>query len=401
MDYTDGDGTVPADSAAVPGTPSIHTVAMGGVAHLDLAKNSLVLDTAVAILQASANAPELAFKGMQATSAGLAGIDLETSGSARLVVTDAAGEEDGVDPNDPGLSYLQQIPDSTFEQAMNTDSAFVVDGGNYHAAITTTDSGPLRVSARAYANGAVSEVATFYLADVPAGAVLTLDYSPAMAPDQLRLQVDLNGDGTVDETLSPSTTTAAGDTTPPTTIGGANLSAPGVSTVQLAADDGGGSGVATTWYELPGDTTPRVYAGPFTARLGTSIRFRSIDKAGNLEDVKTLVVDDVSNERTLAQPLAPPPPLQRAVDSPTDIDWFRFTADGTSTYTVQLGGAPGSTLALYSADGTLITSAPSGPGVKKIETTPPAGTYYLNVAAASGAHTPLAYVLDLHVKKAP
>ncbi|HZC30703.1 MAG TPA: PPC domain-containing protein, partial [Gaiellaceae bacterium] len=297
-------------------------------------------------------------------------------------------------------SYLEQIPESTFEQALNTDSAFVTDFGAYHAVITATGSGPLRVIARSYADGAVTGQATFYLPDAPSGAILTLDYAAPTTLDQLRLQVDLNGDGTVDETLAPYTAGAAADTSPPTTIGGANLSGPGVSTVQLAADDGAGSGVAATWFELPGDTTPRVYTGPFTAPLGSTVRFRSIDNAGNLEDVRTLVVDDVSNERAFAQPLAPPPPLQRSVDYPSDVDWFRFDADSSSSYEVQLGGAPGTTLALFAADGTLVATAPGGPGVKKIAVPPGAGTYYLEVAATSGAKTPIAYVIDLHKRPA-
>jgi len=156
--------------------------------------------------------------------------------------------------------------------------------------------------------------------------------------------------------------------------------------------------VAATWYELDGATQPTLYTGPFDAPVGATVRFRSMDNAGNLEDVQSLVVDDVSDQRTLAQPVGAPPPLRRNVDTGSDVDWFTFTADGSSTYDVAVESPAGVTVGVYDAGGMRIASAPSKPGAKKVSVTPGAGRYYVRVGAESGAATPIAYNVSVKTR---
>jgi hypothetical protein len=64
---------------------------------------------------------------------------------------------------------------------------------------------------------------------------------------------------------------------------------------EQTADDGPhGSGVAATYYTLPGDREPRRYAAPFEVPLGTVVRFGSVDEAGNVEAPEQILVDNSS-----------------------------------------------------------------------------------------------------------
>lgn len=101
----------------------------------------------------------------------------------------------------------------------------------------------------------------------------------------------------------------------------------------LVAEDGpGGSGIADTYYVLPGDAEPQHYEGSFEVPLGTVVRFSSTDKAGNVEPAQEVRVDDGPSIRETAEPTSPGDDFTRYIDSQDDEDWFTFEADGTSTY---------------------------------------------------------------------
>jgi peptidoglycan/xylan/chitin deacetylase (PgdA/CDA1 family) len=113
----------------------------------------------------------------------------------------------------------------------------------------------------------------------------------------------------------------APDTTPPTTTiacNGAACSSTGYTapvTVTLSATDNpGGWGVAKTYYTTDGSTpttSSTVYAGPFTLKTNTTVKFFSTDLAGNAEQVNTQAIpftvvvtltfdDGIDNSYTLA-----------------------------------------------------------------------------------------------------
>ncbi|HZI16346.1 MAG TPA: chitobiase/beta-hexosaminidase C-terminal domain-containing protein, partial [Myxococcus sp.] len=87
------------------------------------------------------------------------------------------------------------------------------------------------------------------------------------------------------------TLTGTQDTTPPTTVAnppGGALNSP--RSVALQCQDGAGSGCAATFYTLdgsvPSEASPR-YAAPLAISASTTLRFFSVDTAGNTEGVKT------------------------------------------------------------------------------------------------------------------
>jgi peptidoglycan/xylan/chitin deacetylase (PgdA/CDA1 family) len=78
-----------------------------------------------------------------------------------------------------------------------------------------------------------------------------------------------------------------------------------VSVTLIAADNGGGSGVASIRYTTngtdPTPTTGTVYAGPFSLSSTTTVKYRSFDAAGNIEPVNAalLQVDTVAPTSTI------------------------------------------------------------------------------------------------------
>ncbi len=101
--------------------------------------------------------------------------------------------------------------------------------------------------------------------------------------------------GTVFNTVGAALTSAAGG--PPTTsitCNGANCSGaryPGPVTVALSAADGsGGGGVDTTYYTTDGaapTSRSTLYSGPFTVTRSATVRFFSVDLAGNSEQPRS------------------------------------------------------------------------------------------------------------------
>jgi hypothetical protein len=86
------------------------------------------------------------------------------------------------------------------------------------------------------------------------------------------------------------TETYVTDTTPPTTTANPPGGVYGpAQTVTLTCNDGTGTGCATTYYTVDG-TTPTTgssqYTGPIVLSVNTTLRFFSVDSAGNAEAVK-------------------------------------------------------------------------------------------------------------------
>ena len=279
-------------------------------------------------------------------------------------------------PND-----FTEIPDSSYTPVLDTSSIFLGDAGDYSAATTVTQDGPVDMTLDRYVNSAIPETATFFAPDVTAGAKLTLSLPDGAALGALRLQVDLGGDGTIDQTLSPFVTTGATtDSTAPTTIAGANQDDLHTSSVTLLAHDDD-SGVGATYYWIDGAAQPTVYTKPFDAQIGSTVTYQSIDKAGNLEDPKQLVVDDASDDRQLAATITFDRPLLRFLDPQGDEDWFTFQANGRSTYAVRLFSLPADyDLELVDANGNVVMAG-HGRGViaEEVRKRPAAGTYYVHV----------------------
>jgi peptidoglycan/xylan/chitin deacetylase (PgdA/CDA1 family) len=148
------------------------------------------------------------------------------------------------------------------------------------------------------------------------------------------------------------------DTTPPTTTISCNnaactstaLNAP-VSVRLSATDNAGGSGVAATRYTTDGTdptTTSTAYTSAFSVNSTTTIKFRSWDKAGNAEAVKTQTVNVKGSTDTTppttsiacngaacpATSLDPPVSITlSAIDAGSGVASTRYTTDGTDPTT--------------------------------------------------------------------
>lgn len=117
------------------------------------------------------------------------------------------------------------------------------------------------------------------------------------------------------------------------------------------------------------------------------MKFRSVDRAGNIEDVRELVVDDAPNDRQLAAPIEDKANLKRLIDPAGDEDWFRFDVPERSNAKISLIALPADyDLELRSESGDLL-AAPRERGKRseEIDTTLDPGRYYLHVLGVDGA----------------
>jgi acid phosphatase type 7 len=209
--------------------------------------------------------------------------------------------------------------------------------------------------------------------------------------------VDSNG-GTHD----PSSGSCHGSTPPPpsdtvapaTTIScsGATCStgwytAPSVSAA-LSASDSGGSGVRTTSYTTDGTSpltsaTAVTYDGPFTVASTTTVKFASIDNAGNKEAVHSqrIRIDAAAPTVTITSP-----PAGTSVKRGTSVSVTASASDaGTGT-----AAASGVARVTFYLDGTKVGSDTSSPYSITLATT----------NRALGSHTLTAVVADVATNSA-
>jgi hypothetical protein len=97
----------------------------------------------------------------------------------------------------------------------------------------------------------------------------------------------VDGRGNIEAHHTVGYTVAGNETTPPSTTSDAQLSYPGPATIHLTATDTGGSGVAHTYYRLDGGTRVESTLIMVTGAASHSLKFWSVDWAGNIEATKT------------------------------------------------------------------------------------------------------------------
>ncbi len=161
------------------------------------------------------------------------------------------------------------------------------------------------------------------------------------------------------------------DTTPPvTTASPAGGSYDAAQSVTLACDDGAGSGCATTYYTVdgsePGTGSP-VYTVPIAIAADTTLKFFSVDRAGNREATRaqTYTIRVISDDQP---PLTSASPLGGTFDAAQDVVLTcndsggsgcavtRYTTDGadptdaSTEYTAPIRVAADTTLKFFSVD---------------------------------------------------
>jgi hypothetical protein len=226
----------------------------------------------------------------------MAFIEVMVQGSGKVTVKDASNNiatvgDDGVINN--------TIPSATYELLDQTTTLTLPTTSTYTLTLqqTSTDSDEVRVTDfRTLSN---SEDFDPYqraaFVDVPSTvggiATLAIDYTDGMS--SLQLLLDKDGNGTIDQTLPPTSVldqTQSQDYTPPVTTiqisGTKNVMGfyNGPVTATLSATDAG-TGVLKTEYSLDDGITWQTYTAPvhFIAEQVTTFYARSVDNAGNQE----------------------------------------------------------------------------------------------------------------------
>ena len=309
-----GDGTVPLHSADVynPNTgldlrgPG-RNVYFHGVEHGDLVKDAGVMNYALSYFGRSATTaaaastpftaqPAFAAQGTEdeAPAGGFDGVELEVVGPAGGYVEDAEGRVLGEAKNLPGEAGENGvIPNSTLNAIDETKSFFLNESGSYSGKLeVSSEDSAVRVRARSYDAGELSGQAVFFV-QAPQGAALELrfgDRDPAGLRG-LKLEVDRDGNGRVDEKLSPAsvvTGAAATDDAAPAANANVELLPNGKAKVSLGGEDRGpgrgGASVSSLRYvvgEGTGKEKVKTYRGPFIVPAGETVRFLAVDGAGN------------------------------------------------------------------------------------------------------------------------
>lgn len=409
-----GDGTVPQGSAG-PGinydpTDRTDTIYEEDVEHGELTKDPEVLVDAIEYFRGSgtqqtgmrffevANVNEE--DPFEAVPRSFDGVKLESVGPVRGYVNDDSGNILGRHPDLPSVA-LQRIPGGFYNSISDWRSFFLNEKGSYTGKLEVIGEGSTKLAVKTYSESQMNGQAVFRVS-APVGARLQMGFATGQNLGELRLRIDEDGDGSVEREVAPDsivTGADASETNPPETTAGFRTVAKGHASVTLSADDGPeGSGISATYYMRDDDNRSRLYTEPFTVPFGTVVRFLSVDKAGNVEKIQREVVDDAPNNLRTAEHVSDGDHLRRTIDPEGDEDWFRFEADGSSTYRAQLLGLPEDyDLELYNGSGEKM-EAPyrRGKATEEIRSQLPAGRYYLRVIGFDGAWNPkLHYQLKL------
>jgi pimeloyl-ACP methyl ester carboxylesterase len=226
--------------------------------------------------------------GLDSTPQPFGGIELEVTGPATGAVQDQTGKT---------LSITDRsIPHADYNAIGDMQSFFLNDAGTYQATLTTSAQLATRVRVRSYANNQQTGQAVFWVS-APAGARLRLDFTSGQDLAALRLGVDRNADGIVDDVLAPDAAVVGGvqDTQAPVTTATVASAAAGQAQVTLLAqDNAGGAGVASTYYRVGTSGEPTRYTAPFGVPFGSIVQFASSDKNGNVEQGKQVAIPTVA-----------------------------------------------------------------------------------------------------------
>lgn len=222
--------------------------------------------------------------------------ELIVHGNARVHITDEQGRHTGplsneiIEENIPGVTYL-------------SSSAGVYIGlppvSIYEISIELLDDQPIQVKLlttfpATNPSDIVRQTVAFW--DVPsaAGGKIFFSFDPLVDPSSYQLNLDINGDGTIDQYIAPSDVMDqqdSSDITPPISqiyvqgqmdSGGYYI---GVVTITLTGTDSG-SGLYKIEYSIDGGKTGHIYQGPFQiiAQNVPVLYIQSTDMAGNKEN---------------------------------------------------------------------------------------------------------------------
>jgi peptidoglycan/xylan/chitin deacetylase (PgdA/CDA1 family) len=177
------------------------------------------------------------------------------------------------------------------------------------------------------------------------------------------------------DTVAPTTTITCNSTTCST---GWYKTTP-VTVALAATDNTGGSGVKATYYTIDGSTpttSSPVYTGPFTVSATTTVKFFSVDSAGNAEAVKaqTIQIDTTAPTTTIT-----------CNSTTCSTGWYATTPVTVALAATDNTGGSGVKATYYTIDGsTPTTSSPIYTGPFTVSATSTVKFFSVDVAGNKG-----------------
>lgn len=330
----------------------------------------------------------------------LAGTEVVTRGPLVGEVVDGGDGRLGTVDAEHGIE-LTTIPASNFFTAGSNASYFVTRDGPYSGSWLVTEDSEITFTVRRYDDDEISAVTAAPGLALLAGARLSLDYQLPTSFGALALQVDEDGDGTVDRSVpfgDVVTGETAADNEPPVTDVTVERVVDGsgeiTAHVTMSATDTGGSGVDRIEYALDATEETGVYGGPFEVPAVGLMVVRAIDRAGNVESPYQIIAldepeDDAPNHRggvTVWHDAHAN--IAAFVDYPGDVDWWGFELEAGRHQFQLIGLTEDYDLELRDGDGALVASSDRpGKTSERIVEELDAGRYHLVVQGADGAYS--------------
>jgi hypothetical protein len=402
-----GDGTVPASSAEVrncstgvnlDASANAHSTQRAFVTHDELIRDSAVLAWADTFFRVGAAVPACG-DGLSprrlaaATDAGLSGTTLRTVGALTGVIREGTDVTGTVDPAS-GME-AEQIPTSAFIPMPGSSTYAVSRDGSFQGVFTATADDIVRLEVAHYANDVETQISVTPSIDVAAHALLSVSYAQPQDLGLLQVQVDDDGNGTVDRTVpfeQPLSGDAVGDTTPPTSTVTVThfFGSDGrrMARVVIVAQDTGGAGIGdVTWHTMDG--LHGTYTGPFVLPAQGDLQVIATDRAGNEQaDPSWGVLDDrtglpyrVTEFKTRELHAV------GLVDYANDVDLWGIHSNGGRIRAELVGLFFDAQLELDDASGNRVAMVDERRGrPEKLDVRVPAGDYLLKVTGTLGAH---------------
>jgi Concanavalin A-like lectin/glucanases superfamily/Lecithin:cholesterol acyltransferase len=341
---TNGDDTVPLLSATIGQTSNVYYTNQrhGGVI------TGAGLAMAVNLLNGNTNI----VSGIQTTPFNFSGTILSVHSPTLLDAYDDQGHHTG----SSSAGFIEEgIPGSTYDQLGSSKFIYLPSGGTYHFSTRPVSAGSFDLKVTTYSISAPTQELIYR--NVPQTAQTTSSMS--LANNNTTLSLDVNGDGTNVQSVSPTynlTGDAASDYAPPFTV--ATLSPTASSdgtfsnpvTVTLSSTASAGFSVSNTYYTID-NGSQQTYSTPFTVSGGGShtITYWSVDNAGLTEsdNTRTFTIvsynDDVLNDGAIGYWT-----LSNAVGSNSGLTDLTTTANNMTETDVTHGAAKINTSAAYS-----------------------------------------------------
>jgi hypothetical protein len=294
--YISGDGTVPQRSAE--GMPSLKQYYVSKVDHGTMPSTNGIKELVNSILLGVENNFNYASSTNVSTTTDDCklpnGTFLSFHSPVALHIYDSFGNHAG--PNTDG-DLEENIPDIAYDIIDGNKFAYLPDGHNYRIELKATESGSFSSHIKKIENGNI--VSTSYFNDIPlAGTSTTAEIDMASSTPEIIL--DITGDGTVKEVFQPSSLLIGDSLTdgdaPITEI---KIISPAISPdgwysgdvkINFVATDTD-SGVLKTEYSINGgDYLEATSTILISLRGEIKVSYRSVDKAGNIENQKEVIL---------------------------------------------------------------------------------------------------------------